>query len=232
MESNAAHYNCANNKIVLVQSAKLADSAVHPKNDYDQLIYFTQPEIVARKRMEMNVKIYNKDGSEAGNCLNGMRALADLAFTQLGIRKKITFVQDGLILAESFRDNVRAGVVVDRPLYKKGTGRHPDKLDVGNQHFVHWPKSQRVEKPRNYVPKVNEEYVLWRNKTALGVVVYEAGVGETPSCGSGGVSVVESAFQKYPEEGNEWSIHFLGGTLYAKIGKLKTFLSGPVKRVG
>jgi len=147
----------------------------------------------------------------------------------LGVRGRIKFLQEGLLLAETFRNQEETGVMVDFPRYEPGEVGTPDKVHLGNEHHVHWKVNEVVNVPMNYMPKENEEYVLNRHERDIFAIVYEAGAGETLSCGSGAAAIAFSAFQRYGQR--ESFIHYPGGELHVQIGDDKIFLSGRLRRL-
>lgn len=215
-----ANYDCAGNKIFL------ADEMMQPDQEYDQAIYFQTGGVGDGA---VDVRIFNRDGSEAGNCLNGMRALSDLLHTQAGIKGKIRFLLNGIVLAESWEDETSKGVTVDFPKYQPGEVGKPDRVVLGNEHLVHWRVKESVSLPHDYIPRINEEFILDRKEKDIFAIVYEKGVGETASCGSGAVAIGYSAFQRYGQ--CESYIHYPGGELQVQIGDSKIYLSGRTKRL-
>ncbi len=208
-----------------------------PKAKFDQIIFI--------RRLVLgticNVEIKNRDGSMAGNCLNGLRALTHFLATQGKMRDQVAFYQGRQFLASGVK---RKGggiieVCVDFPEFLKGREGQPDHVKLGNEHLVYWTLRRSAEKPASYIPKLNEEYIYFYEETRIGddrvghlyANVYEAGVGRTGSCGSGAVAAAFSANQKYG--GCFWAVHFPGGALSVRVDTLdnRVILGGPTERI-
>lgn len=217
------NYDCAGNTIYVT------DEVGCSKTPFDQAIYFDQPDV---NTPTLDVTIYNTDGSQAGNCLNGMRALTHLAFEELGIGKdnQIKLVQNGILLAVGFVDEYGTGVKVKFPEYTRGNGDEPDTVNLGNSHEVHWltNNNDTLNIPDNYKPAINEEYILAIDGNKLTVRVFERGVGETGSCGTGAVAVLYSAYQRFGMK--NVLISYPGGTLEGSIKDDGITLRGPIQQ--
>ena len=211
-----ALYNCANNIIALCS----------PEDDegdwiYDQLIFFT---LIDEKKVE--VKIFNKDGSLAGNCLNGLRALVHYLDSELKINHPLDFFQNNKKLGFSTFKNHKFYIGVEIPEVVET--KNPMRIKLGNEHLVFWHLGLNFNKPQNYIPQTNEEYILNYNGNIATTRVYESGVGETGSCGSGAVAVGYYLFLKYGNK--EFVIRYPGGDLETIIENNQILLSGPILR--
>jgi diaminopimelate epimerase len=159
--------NGLGNEIVLVDmrpapaaiTAADAQAAARPGGEpYDQLMALYPPRTPGTAAF---VRIYNKDGSEAGACGNGMRCLASLLFEETGKSALSVETKAGLLncwkageesftvdmgaprfrwdeipLAEEFRDTraieLQIGPI-DRPILHS-----PSVVNVGNPHAIFW----------------------------------------------------------------------------------------------
>lgn len=241
-------YNCAGNNIVLVDKL----SEVEEEDIYDQAISY-RPNSTG----QIDVQILNKDGSEAAQCLNGLRALMHHAVGKLGIIDETVFCQNGIYLASGvfrpgrFEDQDIIEVYVPFPDFVQGANPvsakavkdKPDEVNLGNRHKVYWLDKfyhcgkggfMEVLPKKGYKPlEANEEYVCTVNEEQLFVNVFELGVGATGSCGSGAVAVAYSASQRYPAGPSKWAIQSPGGALYVRVAidEKRVYLSGPIDRV-
>src|SRR5207245_2357924 len=160
--------NGLGNEIVVVDmrgqpgaiGAAEARAAAQPNGaPYDQLITLHAPRTPGT---DGYVRIYNKDGSEAGACGNGMRCVAELLFQETG-RHELTFETSSAVLrcwkgeaplsstvdmgtprfawneiplAEKFQDTrvieLQVGPI-DAPILHS-----PSALSMGNPHAVFW----------------------------------------------------------------------------------------------
>jgi diaminopimelate epimerase len=143
----------------LITPAEARAAAQPPGAPYDQLMVLHAPRTPAT---DAYVRIYNRDGSEAGACGNGMRCIASLLFDESG-KKTLTFeTKTGLLncrkaetpglitvdmgvprfrwdeipLAEEFRDTrgieLQIGPI-DQPILHT-----PSVVNMGNPHAVFW----------------------------------------------------------------------------------------------
>jgi diaminopimelate epimerase len=143
-----------------VISAAEARAAAQPRGvPYDQLLALHTARMPGT---DGYVRIYNRDGSEAGACGNGMRCLAELLFTQTG-KDAVTFetkagllrcwkgqsplvstvdmgkprfAWDEIPLAQPFADTRAVALEIgpsDQPI-----PRSPSVLSMGNPHAVFW----------------------------------------------------------------------------------------------
>lgn len=243
-----ATYNCAGNRIVLVDKL----SALDWKDVYDQAISYR-----LSNTERIDVRILNKDGSDAEQCLNGIRALMHYAVSELGIIDETVFYQNGIYLASGvfrpgrFEDQDIIEVHVPFPDFVHGADPvsvkavkdKPDEVNLGNKHKVYWlDKFYHCGKggfmeglpKEGYKPlETNEEYVCTVNGEQLFVNFFELGVGATGSCGSGAVAVAFSAYRRHPEGPSKWAIQSPGGALYVRVApdEKRVYLSGPIDRV-
>lgn len=153
------------------------------------------------------VRIINRDGSDGGACLNGLRVAA--CFTGL---------ERGRLLMSGHRVDwrrVAAGFELDIPLlasdlaiqeHQTAEGDAWFQVEFWNPHAVFTSKPEEqslanfaagVVARKNIFPRgVNVEVVPQLGKSEeLSMRVFERGVGETKACGSGALAVAAVAWQ-------------------------------------
>jgi diaminopimelate epimerase len=197
-------------------------------------------------------RMFNPDGSE-GMCANGLRCLAHLIHQrQELIPGTVINTIDGPKRVWVERDQVRAELGVARPLKNRGEPPEvPFTVDlrgepitghgvfVGNPHFVVFADEQMLERVAevgpllerdpNFPDGVNVELAA-RSGDGFKVRVWERGVGETLSCGTGALAVAAAAGI---DAGQSLWLQYPGGALQVqKNGAGTLSLSGPVRREG
>lgn len=105
-------------------------------------------------------------------------------------------------------------------------------VDVGNPHAVvevddvaALDLSRAPEfDPERFPDGVNVEFVQRVGDREVAMRVYERGVGETRSCGTGTVASAAAASQWFG--GDEWQVDVLGGEVQIELGEV-AWLTGP-----
>ena len=190
----------------------------------------------------------NADGSIAQTCGNGLRVfvrwlvdenLVSGTVIQVGTRaglRKAVVLRDGRISVTMGTPTWDAREVSIGLKGKKWTGH---KVDVGNPHFVvHVEDPEELDSldlttppildPEVFPEGTNVEFVNASIENRLKMRVYERGVGETLSCGSGVVasSTDARAFAKHPHD--TYQVDVLGGTLKVTFDALgEASMTGP-----
>ncbi len=194
---------------------------------------------------------YNADGSIAEMCGNGLRVFArhlineqlvtsgsfDVA-TRAGV-KHVEIGHQGLISV-----GVGRVTLLDKPVQVTADGRtwNARKVSVGNPHAVAFVDDGVLDdlplheapawEPASAFPDgVNVEFVHVDGPGRLGMRVYERGVGETRSCGTG---VVASAAAYRAASGHEGpvQVHVPGGDLEVTFDGDEATLTGPAVIIG
>ena len=179
---------------------------------------------------DVNMRIFNPDGSEAENCVNGLRCTA---FTLYKI--------DGCDGVKEFDINTKAGpthakvnplnyesVMVEIEVLGKRDYLGTDKIsvegkdfefhfvDVGNPHaviFLDTPVDDFdvekfghiIEYHEKFQPdRINTEFVNTTKDNSLIMRVHERGACETQACGSGSLATVIAACEAGYVKKNEW----------------------------
>jgi len=179
---------------------------------FDQMLLAEAPR---EPRADFAVRIYNRDGSEADQCGNGMRCIALFARRRGLVTGDETLmeVSGGLVRARIRDGEVTVSMGVpnfepasvpfladaDRPVHTLDLG-NGDRVSVGvvsmgNPHAVQWveevdraPVSEmgpRIQRSGSFPRGVNVGFAQRLDPARIRLRVYERGVGETRACGSG-----------------------------------------------
>ncbi|KAA9159938.1 diaminopimelate epimerase [Amycolatopsis acidicola] len=190
----------------------------------------------------------NADGSLAEMCGNGMRVFARY-LVDTGLAREREFVvgsragdkpvrvhADGLVTVRMGPATITGSSVAmvgDRNF--SGVA-----VDVGNPHLVSIVDEDvdgldLREQPRydsDFFPEgVNLEFVNPRGEGALRMRVYERGVGETRSCGTGTVAAVAAALHLAGTDTGESTVDIPGGRVVVIMDHGESTLTGPVEFV-
>ena len=204
---------------------------------------------------DFRMRIFNKDGSEAEMCGNGIRCLAKYIYEKKLTNKKEFNIETMAGIKEvqlEIEGNTVITVEVDmgEPVFdlkeipvlyteENYDGKiHIENIDVypismGNPHvvcFVDDIKKLDIRKYGNliedykYFPnKTNVEFVQILDNSNIKVRIWERGVGETLSCGTGACAAAVIS-NKYKSTNSEMIVDLHGGKLnirYDKTVKLK-----------
>jgi len=193
---------------------RLADPATGP--GFDQLMWVTAARSGGH---DAGYRIFNADGSEVGQCGNGVRCvvwmLARETAGSAGLRLEspagvieARVEADGLITvsmgAPEFEPS-RVPFIADRKadrylLSVDGADYDVSVLSMGNPHCVmqvadtHTADVARlgplVERHERFPERANVGFMAIRGRKAIDLRVYERGVGETLACGTGACAAV------------------------------------------
>jgi len=134
------------------------------------------------KGINVAIQVYNKDGSYAENCGNGIRCV--VGYISRETRKPLVRVQIGnkMIIGKADKNSQFAKVNMGVPVI------HNDIVEIGNKHKVVIVKdfSEMVDR---IDPEYNVHYVQLRSRNNVFMRTIERGSGETLSCGSGTCAV-------------------------------------------
>ncbi len=166
------------------------------------------------------MQIFNADGSDGQFSGNGARCLAHLLFRLRragGNRLVLETVRGATEVVRSKRNYYRVdmgrpvwgagaiplnstrSVFINQPIKAGGGVFTGTALSVGNPHFVlfvdsipkNWAEiGKELERHRLFPKGVNVEFVRTHGKKRSSVAVWERGVGETLTCGTGSVAVL------------------------------------------
>ncbi len=191
----------------------------------------------------------NADGSIAEMCGNGLRVFAkylqesDLVSTEVltvatraGARQVDLRQSDGLVRAEIGRATVLGEAVEVRQGGRVGPAV---SVNVGNPHAVSFLDpgesladldltSSPTWAPADAFPGgVNAEFVEYLGPRTLAMRVYERGVGETQSCGTGTVAVAAAAAARDNVAEATYRVRVPGGQLRVELTPETSWLTGP-----
>ena len=209
MQSNGNDFLITEDSSLVEKTVELSDRI---KNiGFDQLLYFqngAMPEL----------RVFNADGSEANNCVNGLRCVAflyDLKNTYIQIKSKRFLV-----------NKTSNGATVKGELPKVEKIRDYFVIKFGNNHIakscenidgfkLHEEYQKiRTSKPYNEIKDFNMS-VFKICEDMIKIRTYENGTGETLSCGSATISVAYALSKEL--NSNELKISSRGGDTIVRI---------------
>ena len=209
MQSNGNDFLITEDSNLIEKTAELSDRI---KNiGFDQLLYFqngAMPEL----------RVFNADGSEANNCVNGLRCVAflyDLKSTYIQIKSKRFLV-----------NKTSNGATVKGELPKVEKIRDYFVIEFGNNHIAkscenidefklqEEYKKIKTSKPYNEIKDFNMS-VFKICEDIIKIRTYENGTGETLSCGSATISVAYALSKEL--NSNELKISSRGGDTIVRI---------------
>ena len=130
------------------------------------------------KSVNVNVKIFNADGSEALQCGNGLRCIS--GFVAKAIEKVIIkcHIKENTFITKADKQKQYTKVNMGIPKIEN------DTITIGNQHKIIIVENfdTLIREPHH---TFNYNYVQIKDKDNIFVRTVEKGVGETLSCGSG-----------------------------------------------
>ena len=200
------------------------------------------------KKHRFRMRIFNADGSEAEMCGNGFRGLVRYLVSRdliPGDRERIE-TKAGVITARIGNrlialDLGRPRAIPGNPLTVLDRTFEAFTLSVGNPHAVifvdnvaEFPVERygpAIERHSRFPDRTNVEFVEVIGPVKLRARVWERGVGETPSCGTGAGAVLFAAFSTGRSR-RKARVLLPGGELkveFTRDGILS--LSGPAREV-
>ena len=209
IQSNGNDFLITEDPNLIKKTVELSDRI---KNiGFDQLLYFqngAMPEL----------RVFNADGSEANNCVNGLRCVAflyDLKNTYIQIKTKRFLV-----------NKTSNGATVKGELPKVEKIRDYFVIKFGNNHIAkscenidgfklqEEYKKVKTSKPYNEIKDFNMS-VFKICEDIIKIRTYENGTGETLSCGSATISVAYALSKEL--NSNELKISSRGGDTIVRI---------------
>jgi len=122
------------------------------------------------------MRIFNNDGSEAGNCGNGLRCVGDLLISHSTKDQVLIALADRTVSAERTDNGIR--VDMGAATITNKTDAHID-VEIGNPHSVFFEAVEHFPTDRNV------EIVTGQIADHVYLDIIERGTGHTPACGSG-----------------------------------------------
>jgi diaminopimelate epimerase len=194
-------------------------------------------EIVAASGNEVEVIVWNPDGSTAEMSGNGTRIaarwLADRSGAeqvQIRVGKRVVRARlgpDKLVEQEMGEVKVSPAEEVD--------GIEVVPVSVGNPHAVVTGDPDEIvrigpllETHPHFPGRTNVQVARVERQGEVTARVWERGVGETASSGTSAVAVAAAT---HPG-GGEVVVHFPGGDLHVRLDGGRAFLTGPAERLG
>ncbi|CAL4324876.1 diaminopimelate epimerase [Buchnera aphidicola] len=226
---------------------------------FDQLLLIESPKI---KNTDFHYRIFNADGFEVEQCGNGARCFAKFIFDNKLIDSKMIKVgTKNRILKIYMQDKNNFLVNMGSPefnpkkipclsLFEKDIyALEFEKkkiffgaVSLGNPHctiIVNDIKKVNVNKIGSYLEhhkffpnQVNVGFMQIINKNHILLRVFERGVGETRSCGSGACAAVAIGI-KQKKLSYQVTVELLGGNMIIKYNKRKNvlYMIGPAKKI-
>ncbi|MCX8158141.1 MAG: diaminopimelate epimerase [Candidatus Diapherotrites archaeon] len=212
------------------------------------------------KKADFLMRIFNADGSEAENCINGIRCITlfkMLKDIERGINKDEYLVESkaGLNKLKVVKKNKnkvmfelsflgKAEVIEKNNIKIFGEDIEYIFVDVGNPHAVFFIKSSienfevekfghLIEYHERFKPKrTNAEFVNVLNKNKALIRIHERGACETMACGSGSIAVYLAGLKEGIFSDKEFvEIQQPGGSLYIKKESNIILLRGEAEKV-
>jgi diaminopimelate epimerase len=196
------------------QIRRLADERTGP--GFDQLMWITasdDPQHAAAYR------VFNADGSEVGQCGNGVRCVAAVLAGTKGHRQSFTLSSPSGPIEARVDDDGLVSVSMGSPMFEPqaipfvaaerqdryeldvdGNGYDVSVLSMGNPHCVIQVDDvatapvgalgPSIECHARFPAKTNVGFMCIRGRDRIDLRVFERGVGETAACGTGACAAV------------------------------------------
>tara|TARA_Y100000022_G_scaffold195850_1_gene201995 strand:- start:56 stop:898 length:843 start_codon:yes stop_codon:yes gene_type:complete len=206
--------------------------------EFDQIIVIEAPE---KDIADFSVKIFNQDGSEAKNCVNGMRCVARYLSDRkisIGDTVKLLIGANQVTVKKSKNDYIVENMFSLSPS-EIGLNENEQVFEIefdnkkvpcfavsiGNPHAVIFNDELGLDvqkfgtflqESNSFKNGVNVGFIEIKSANEINLRVFERGVGETQACGSGAcAAAVACAVQK--ELAQELKINFHQGQVLTKV---------------
>lgn len=181
-----------------------------------------------------DITIYNQDGSIANMCGNGLRCVAHLLYELTAQTTNKVSINNRPFFLTWINPHLTQVSLTSPSFIKKNAAPYNGYfVDVFNTHFIMFVEDveqfifdeqlKRFSKENH----CNIEIIKLIDSQNIKVRVYEYGVGETSSCGSGALACFYLLSQ-FKCVKNHLNVHLLGGTLEVFTANEGYFLKGPV----
>ena len=207
-------------------------------HEFDQILVIETPE---KEFADFSVKIFNQDGSEAENCVNGMRCVARyLSDRNISVSDTVKLlVGSNLVTVEKNKNDFIVENIFSLSPSEIGLNDTEQVFEIefdnkkipcfavsiGNPHAVIFNDELSLDvqefgtflQERNFFKNgVNVGFIQIKNAQEINLRVFERGVGETQACGSGAcAAAIACAIQK--ELDKELKINFHQGQVFTKV---------------
>ncbi len=166
------------------------------------------------------MRIFNNDGSEAGNCGNGLRCAGELLMAASGTQQVSIALADRVVSAARSDHGIRVDMGAADISGK--TDAHVD-VEIGNAHRVFFEAVETFPTDRNV------EIVTGQVADHVYIDIIERGAGHTPACGSGACATA-AAIWHLEGHNRPLSIEMPGGTVTVSGTPDNLILEGTVKQ--
>jgi diaminopimelate epimerase len=194
-------------------------------------------------KINVYMEIYNSDGSSSDACGNATRCTALLLFEEFNLDEVTIETAAGVLKSIKHKDSITVNmgkakfewqdIPLSKPIKSNNiiiNGLNFSYVNIGNPHIVSFLDRELTDKDFfKYGPelennilfpkKTNIEFVTKINNSHLKARVWERGVGETLSCGSGACAVGVLALRDKIIDCKEVKISFKGGDIYISLNK-------------
>lgn len=190
MKSKYTKMHSNGNEFLITEDIKQATNTkrlAEKKNGigFDQLLY-------VKNKKPYEVLVFNSDGSEADNCINGLRCIAFL----YSLNNETVYIKDKKFVVRSTESGAEVSGAL--PIVNKNNNYYV--INFGNNHLAReYPDIEKINLESEYIKlRSSKEFEEIKNfnlsiyknsKNSIAIRTYENGTGETLSCGSATVSV-------------------------------------------
>lgn len=168
---------------------------------------------------DYKMRIFNKDGTEAEMCGNGIRCFAKYIYdsnmtiknkikieTLAGI-KEVEFIKNNNGIVEEYKVNMGNPIMEETiKLYILKQVFYINKISMGNPHAIIFVRDvdkiqvnkfgPLIENHSKFPNKTNVEFVQILDRNLIKLRVWERGTGETYACGTGACSAVVCGYNR------------------------------------
>lgn len=201
--------------------------------------------LIVLKTDPIEMLVFNRDGSEASMCANGIRCLMHYCYDNfkiykyLKIKTKNGYIKCNIETENPFTVTVNMGIpeyvngIINKVIVVKERIFYITVIKAGVLHTVIF--TENFDDCLNYAAEIsnhslffdqtNVDFVRVIDNSMIEVVTYERGVGWTKSCGTGAVASAYVAQEQYGLNKN-LTVITAGGILKVKIDD-SVYLTGP-----
>ena len=219
-------HGCGNDFVIMYQPKTIDPEYVVDLSNRYTGVGFDQLLVLHHHHNDFVMRVFNQDGSEAMNCGNGLRCMAQFIHQRWMLT---TFsIQCGGL---SYLAKIESGapfVLMPKPSVMDEVGEHTFVV-LGNQHLIVWSQghheSSLLALSLRFDANIHQVAVE-NNKMSL--IPFERGVGLTQACGSGAVAAYWAAkHRRYVIQ----EVSMPGGTLFLNDDDDGLCQSGPTATV-